>query len=401
MTRPGTLTILRMFLPLLGRVPAGHLWYLFRKMRNEKPHRFAGGVRINTFFPPWPSPAFERFCAAVVARRRVPYSVYLATSAECPFHCAHCSYGGRSRAALPTERLLKLIAEIKALGTCTLGLTGGEPLLRADLEELIAAAGPELATIVFTTGHGLDRRRAETLRQAGTTCVTVGIESADPTAHDTVRGVSGSFAEARAAVAACREVGLYTAISTVGFREKIASGELERLYLLGTEWGVGEFRLLAPVATGGLAGCGAAMLTDAELRALADFHVQHNRHRHGPAVNSFAYLESDALFGCGAGYHHLFIDADGEVCPCDLSPMSFGNVAAEPLAAVWQRMAEFFPRPRCGCLMGQLAGKFPAGAALPLPRGQSEAICPRCATAEPLPEGYRRLLANGSKSQKQ
>jgi MoaA/NifB/PqqE/SkfB family radical SAM enzyme len=390
-----------MFLPLLGCVPAGHLWYLFRKMRNENPHCFAGGVRINTFFPPWPSPAFDRFCANVAARRRVPYSVYLAASAACPFHCPHCSYGGRSRAALPTERLLKLIAEIKALGACTLGLTGGEPLLRPDLEELIAAAGPELATIVFTTGHSLDHRRAASLRQAGTTCVTVGLESADPAAHDAVRGVSGSFAEARAAIAACREVGLYTAISTVGFREKIASGELDRLYALGKDWGVGEFRLLAPVATGSLAGCGAAMLTPDELRALSDFHVLHNRRRTGPAVNSFAYLESDALFGCGAGYHHLFIDADGEVCPCDLSPMSFGNVAQEPLAAIWQRLAEFFPRPRCGCLMGKLAGKFPAGSPLPLPREHSESLCPRCAATEPLPEGYRRLLDDSSKFQKQ
>jgi MoaA/NifB/PqqE/SkfB family radical SAM enzyme len=381
-----------MFLPLVGRVPAGHLWYLLRKMRSEKPHRFGGGVRINTFFPPWPSPAFDRFCAAVAARRRVPYSVYLAASAECPYRCPHCSYGGRPRGALARERLLTLIAQIKAVGACTLGLTGGEPLLRADLDELIAAAGPELATTVFTTGHGLDRRRAEGLRQAGTTCVTVGLESADPAAHDAVRGVSGSFAEARAAVAACREAGLYTAISTVGFREKLASGELQRLYALGADWGVGEFRLLAPVATGSLAGCGAAMLSADELRLLADFHVRHNRRRDGPAVNSFAYLESDALFGCGAGYHHLFIDAAGEVCPCDLSPMSFGNCTEESLADIWRRMAEFFPRPRCGCLMGKLAGKFPAGATLPLPRAQSEALCPRCAAAEPLPEGYRRLL---------
>ena len=385
-------TVLRMFLPLVGRVPAGHLWYLFRKMRSEKLQRLGGQVRINTFFPPWPSPAFDRFCRNVASRRRVPYSVYLAASAECPFRCAHCSYAGRRREALSTDRMLRLVGEIKGLGTCTLGLTGGEPLLRADLEAVIAAAGPEMAVIVFTTGHGLDAARAESLRRAGAGCVTVGLESSDPAAHDAVRGSAGSFAAAREAVAACRRAGLFTAISTVGFREKLASGDLERLYRLGADWGVGEFRLLAPVATGGLAGCGAAMLSSGELQALADFHVEHNRLRGGPSVNSFAYLESSGMFGCGAGYHHLFIDAAGEVCPCDLTPMSFGSVAREPLADIWARMAEFFPRPRCGCLMGTLAGRFPAAASLPLARQQSESLCPRRRPTDPLPEAYRRLL---------
>jgi MoaA/NifB/PqqE/SkfB family radical SAM enzyme len=381
-----------MFAPLVGRVPVAHLWHLARRMRFEKPQRSTGQVRINTFFPPWPSPAFDRFCGHVAARRRVPYSVYLAASAECPFRCAHCSYAGRRRDTLSPERMLSLVGEIKALGACTLGLTGGEPLLAPHLEAILAAAGPEMTTIVFTTGWGLDDRRAASLRQAGAGCVTVGLESPDEQAHDAVRGVAGSFAAAREAVAACRRAGLFTALSTVGFREKLASGDLERLYHLAADWGVGEFRLLAPVATGGLAGCGAAMLSPDELAALARFHTEHNLRRGGPSVNSFAYLESAEMFGCGAGYHHLFIDAAGNVCPCDLTPMSFGDVAAEPLADIWARMGEFFPRPRCGCLMGQLASRIPAGATLPLSREQSESICPRRSSDEPLPEAYRRLL---------
>ncbi|GAH56345.1 unnamed protein product, partial [marine sediment metagenome] len=84
MTIAGWFRVLRMFRPLVGRLPAGHLWYLFRRMRNEKPHRFNGQLRINTFFPPYPSQAFDRFCRAVVERRRVPFSTYLAVTHDCP-----------------------------------------------------------------------------------------------------------------------------------------------------------------------------------------------------------------------------------------------------------------------------------------------------------------------------
>ncbi len=190
--------ILRMFGPMVGKLPAAHLWYLFCRMFNEKPHRFvgasrkAGTVRINTFFPPYPSPAFDRFVQAVIARRRVPFSTYLAVTSDCPFHCGHCSYGRRPARELSRDQVIGLIGQIKALGTCTLGLTGGEPLLRDDLAELVAAAKPEMATIVFTTGYGLDAAKAAALAEAGLDCLTVGIESSDPLAHDAVRGQAGS-----------------------------------------------------------------------------------------------------------------------------------------------------------------------------------------------------------------
>ncbi len=392
MNAPRSLLVARMFARMVGRVPARHLLYLWRRMRFEKPHRFADQVRINTFFPPCPSPAFDRFCAAVIARRRVPYSTYVAVTGDCPYRCPHCSYAGRSGPDRSTAALQDLIRQIKGLGTCTLGLTGGEPLLRKDVEELVAAAAPEMATILFTTGHGLDAARAHRLADAGLTCATIGIEHADAARHDAVRGGAGSFAEAERAIADCRQAGVYTAISTVATREKIAAGELADMYELACRWGVGELRVLAPVATGAWAGCAEAMLDPAERDALKRFHRTYNRRRRGPAIACFAYLESDELFGCGAGFHHLFIDAAGRVCPCDLTPLSFGDTATEPLADIWQRMDQYFPTPRRGCLMQALAPRLPADAALPLDRPASERLCTACPNRSTLPEGYRRLL---------
>jgi MoaA/NifB/PqqE/SkfB family radical SAM enzyme len=384
----------RMFLRVAGRLPPDHLWYLARRMGDERPYRFGGQTRINSFFPPHPSPAFDRFCEAVVARRRVPYSTYLAVTSRCPCRCAHCSHAGRPEAELDTAGALALIAQIKALGTCTLGLTGGEPLLRADLEALLAAAGPEMATIVFTTGHGLDAARARSLAESKLGCVTIGVEAADAEAHDAVRGCPGSFDEARAAAAACRAAGLHLALSTVGTRERIASGELERIRLLAARWGASELRVLTPVATGGFAGRPEAMLDEAERAELVRFHLQGNRRSDGPAIACAAHLESPELFGCGAGFHHLFVDSAGKVCPCDLTPLSFGDATEEPLAAIWARMERFFPLPRRACLMARLASELKAGEPLPLCRERSEALCPPRPAGEPLPEGFRRLSKN-------
>jgi MoaA/NifB/PqqE/SkfB family radical SAM enzyme len=294
------------------------------------------------------------------------------------------------------EQILRVIEQVKSLGTCTLGLTGGEPLLRDDLEEFVRAAAPEMTSIIFTTGHRLDRSRAASLAVAGVACVTIGLESADPMTHDRVRGSDRSFAEAEAAAVACREAGIYLAVSTMATREKLAGDELEQMYALATRWGAGEFRVLAPVATGGWLGRSETMLSPRERLVLVDFHRRHNRRDHGPAVASFAHLESDALFGCGAGFHHLFIDAAGHVCPCDLTPLSFGNANEESLIDIWHRMASYFPRPRRGCLMDQIAGGLNAASqTLPLPPSDSEAVCSACRPTGRLPGGYSRLMKPG------
>jgi MoaA/NifB/PqqE/SkfB family radical SAM enzyme len=415
MSLRSTMAVMRMFARMTGRVPASHLWYLLRRMRFEKPHRFAGQTRINTFFPPYPSLAFDRFCEGVVQRKRVPYSVYVAVTGACPYHCEHCSYRGRPIDAPTRDDLLDWVRQIKSLGTATLGLTGGEPLLRDDLEDVIAAAGPEMATVLFTTGLGLDAARAQRLVRAGLTCVTIGIELANAARHDAVRGSAGSFAQAEAAARACREAGLYLAISTVATREKMgrpregipaeaveeaidveempaeATSDLQAMYDLGARWGAGEFRILAPVATGAWRGCGAVMLSPDERAQLARFHLDHNRRPDGPAVACFAYLESDELFGCGAGFHHLFIDATGNACPCDLTPLGFGNLREQPLASIWEQMNEYFPRPRRGCLMGEIGCHVSDTFSLPLSPRESRELCSRVTKGGVLPEGYRRL----------
>lgn len=368
------------------------IWELMSGLRDDRPHRFGDQIRLNSFFPPYPSVAFHRFCEMVLSRRRIPLSTYFAVTSRCPFSCGHCSYGQRPIQEMDLAEARDVVSQIKALGTCTLGFTGGEPLLRPDLEDLISAAGPEMATVVFTTGWGLDEDRARRLARAEVTCVTVGVEAPQAERHDAIRGLDGSFLHARRAVQACRQAGVYPAISTMGTRQRLESGELEDLYALGEQWGALEMRIIAPVATGSMAGETSAMLSEAELQHIRDFHIRMNRRGEGPTVVAFPYIESGQLFGCGAGYHHLFIDAEGNVCPCDLTPLSFGSLRKETLASIWQRMEAHFALPRQRCLMNRCAQSVPSDAALPLAPEISEQIVPQRNPSEPLPGMYQQVF---------
>jgi protein-L-isoaspartate O-methyltransferase len=95
-----------------------------------------------------------------------------------------------------------------------------------------------------------------------------------------------------------------------------------------------------------------------------------------PILSAFSYLESAEAFGCGAGLTHLYIDGSGEVCPCNLVPLSFGNLTQEPFGQILDRMGHHFCRPRTGCV-GRLLTRHLATASMPARPDTSEAICQR------------------------
>ncbi len=389
------ITLFPVFLKCFNKLPASHLWYLAKQLKNENPHRHNGKFYINTFFPPYPSKAFDRFLDIVIQRKRVPFSTYFAVTDKCPFKCPHCSYGKHRKGELNTMEALEVIKQIKTLGTTTVGFTGGEPLAREDIIELIRSVGDDTSTILFTTGYRLNQDLARQLKSVGLGCIMIGIESTNPAEHDKIRGVQNSFDEAIRAINLSLKAGLYTAISTVGTRQKIITGQIEHLAELAAEYGVHEFRILEPIPTGSLWDQQSEVLTQQESQKLADFHKQWNRKKRGPAISGFSYLESDEMFGCGAGFHHLFIDAVGNVCPCDLTPLSFGNVLEKPLELIWQRMGQFFNLPRCGCFMKELCNniQYPENQyELPLAMDESIVLCKAIKHKTELPMVYKKLF---------
>ncbi len=375
-------------------LPLRHVWYLTRQLRFEQLHIHNDRIYVNTFLPPIPSPAFDRLLNAVIHKQRVPFSTYFAITDECPFKCSHCSYGRRASGEMTTPQALDVIEQIKGLGTTTLGFSGGEPLLRQDLPELIQAVGPDTETILFTTGHTLDAPRATQLKCAGLNSLMIGLESDIASTHDAVRGVPGSFDEGIEAIRLSLDAGLYTAISTVATHDKIENHTIEKMADLASDMKVHEFRILEPVPTGRALGQTSAVLTPQEQQILTTFHKKWNQAKKGPAIASFSHLESDAMFGCGAGYHHLYIDACGEVCPCDLTPLSFGNVLNTPLATIWQQMGEVFTQPRCSCFAAKaccdLAKQSQTGS-LPLPVDKTTELCQSHPCEGRLPRVYDNL----------
>ncbi len=137
---------------------------------------------------------------------------------KCNFRCPYCMpksrFGPGHRflprsEALDAKEIVRLAAIFQSLGVTKIRLTGGEPLLRTDLAEIvegIAALG--IPDIALTTNGALLRRWAVRLRDAGLHRVTVSLDSLDPTVFSSMSDSRIEVGEVLDGIAAARDVGL-------------------------------------------------------------------------------------------------------------------------------------------------------------------------------------------------
>lgn len=184
--------------------------------------------------------------------KSIPISAYIAVTNRCRYRCWHCSRDHRECAELDTAAMLRLVADLQDMGLSMVGFTGGEPLLRDDLEEIVASVDDRSSTVLFTSGDGLTAERAQRLKEAGLFGVAVSLDHHSEEVHDRRRGVGGAFQTALTAIRDCRALGFYTMIRLVATRDVIEGDAIDRYLELAGSLGVHEIRLLEPMPTGRL-----------------------------------------------------------------------------------------------------------------------------------------------------
>jgi radical SAM protein with 4Fe4S-binding SPASM domain len=299
----------------------------------------------------------------------VPHVVAWNLTRRCNLECAHCyiSAGPAETAEheLTTAECLRIAESILAVNPAPLFiLSGGEPLLRDDLETLAGFASSRGATVVVgTNGTMLTDDRIRRLADAGVTGVAVSIDSLDERRHDNFRHGRGSFAATSAAIDRLREHRLDFILQTAVTRG--SRGDLARLAAWAAERGAVSFNAYFLVATG--RGAALADLSPDEYEsALAELVALHRRYLGRMMVRAkcaphfmrlLHQLAPDSpILGyetrCPCGTQYCRITPDGKLTPCPYIPTPAGDLREQSFADVW-RDAPLFDALRAGNLGGR------------------------------------------------
>src|SRR5262249_51651438 len=151
--------------------------------RSRRSLRFSGSATNATFWPMSLNTCRGWSTGSWSMTVNRPTTLLAELTHRCPLHCPYCSNPLQlvpAEAELATEDWTRVFTEARELGVLQLGLSGGEPLARRDLDTLAAHAHRlGLYTTLVTSGVGLTRARAEALREAGLEHIQISLQDAD------------------------------------------------------------------------------------------------------------------------------------------------------------------------------------------------------------------------------
>ncbi len=281
----------------------------------------------------------------------LPTTLLCELTYRCPLHCPYCSNPlqmTRAEQELSTEDWKRVFTQARDLGVLQLGLSGGEPLVRKDLEELVAHAREVgLYSTLVTSALGLTAKRAEALKAAGIDHVQISFQDTDAANADKIAGIRLGRQKQEAA-ALVKSLGLAFSVNVVLHR-----GNLDRLgEIIDYAAGLGADRVeLANTQYYGWALKNRAMLMPTReqverSRPVAEAAIARHRGRMQVIYVLPDYYEQypKPCYG-GWGNVYVLVTPDGKALPChgatQITDLELVNVREHDLAWIWRESPIF------------------------------------------------------------
>ena len=131
---------------------------------------------------------------------------------KCRFNCRHCRAGGgraQTKKDLSTQQCKRILKAVEDYNKAVVIFTGGEPMERADIYDLVAyARGLGLRSVMASCGYSLSEQSLERLRASGLLAMSFSLDGASRESNDAFRESEGAFDAVVEAAQLCRQVGL-------------------------------------------------------------------------------------------------------------------------------------------------------------------------------------------------
>ena len=287
-----------------------------------------------------------------------PFLVVWDVTYRCNLRCKHCyaNAGKPLEDELNTEEAKKVIDILGNAGVVALAFSGGEPLMRKDLFELIDRAKDyDMQVSIATNGTLLTKENAKKLKEHNVEFIQISLDGTKET-HEKFRGITGIYEKTIEGIKNVVNEGICCAIATTA--TKLNYKDVPKVMDLAEELGVNYFMLYnyIPVGIGDFEidlspeereellnmlwdklnsetgkKCKTAFLSTAPYYSRTA--LEHNRHylaTHFANVdldeNEHLKMLADFIGGCGCGRFYLSLKANGDIQPCVFFPLKLGNV---------------------------------------------------------------------------
>ncbi|UYG03316.1 pyrroloquinoline quinone biosynthesis protein PqqE [Halomonas sp. LR3S48] len=286
--------------------------------------------------------------AAVHGATGAPLWLLAELTYRCPLQCAYCSNPldfAAVKEELTTDEWIEVLTQARAMGAVQMGFSGGEPLVRQDLETLVAEARRlGFYTNLITSGLGLDEARIAALHEAGLDHIQISLQASDPEVAAAVAGSPKAHAKKLAMARAVKAAGYPMVLNVVLHRHNI--DRLDDIIALCDELGADAVELANCQMYGWAQLNREGLLPSREQLEVAEATTARWRERLAAQGRDMRLLfvvpdyYAERPKACMGGWGAIFMTVapDGAVLPCHsarMLPMTFPNVRERPLREIW------------------------------------------------------------------
>lgn len=282
---------------------------------------------------------------------------------RCNLACSHCRMDtDKTYKELSTDQAKYLINSIKEFADPIFVISGGEPLMRADIFEIVDyATHNDLKVALATNGTLIDQTIVNKIKESGISRVSISIDGVDAKTHDAFRRSEGAFDKAMNGIDLLVKAGISCQINATLTKQN--THQLEDMIKLAIDKKTDAIHLFLVVPVG----CG-KYLDEAEKLSTKEYeealgivyqlNQQYKKHifikvtcapqyyrilkQKDPQIfDNKAHSMHNISKGCLAGTGVCFVSSEGEVYPCGYLPVSAGNIIATPLKDIWSTSETF------------------------------------------------------------
>ena len=284
---------------------------------------------------------------------------------SCNLACKHCRAEAHPEpypGELSTEEAKALIDTFPQVGKPIIIFTGGDPMMRAGVYDLVACTHAKGLVGAFSpNGTLITPENARRLKEAGVDRCSISIDGADAASHDAFRGVPGAFDASMRGIGYLKEAGLPFQINTTVTRNNLHS--FKKIFELCERIGAAAWHIFLLVPMGRAAGLADQVITAEEyedvLHWLYDFRkttsmhlkatcaphyyriMRQRAHEEGVSVSPATFGMDALTRGCLGGTGFCFISHTGQVQPCGYLELNCGNIRETPFPEIWRNSAYF------------------------------------------------------------
>ncbi|MBI4706746.1 MAG: radical SAM protein [Candidatus Omnitrophica bacterium] len=328
------------------------LLYFFSKLQENKFVKIGKYTRTDLYVSGFPSTAFYTACKKLMTfDEKLPaITVLISVTSACRFNCEYCYQKKDIGKDIAIEKIVDVVNRLQDMGIAFFNIEGGEPFLAFDrLKKVCEVIDKRSEVWVNSTGDGMTIERLRELKGLNLTAIMFSMHSPYPEELNRFMKSEKAWETMAKGIELCHQADIPIAINSCLPKEAFYNGDFERIMEQAKEFNASIIQLIKPKSAGGWIEKELEKLTQQDvlrIKEVVNKYNTHSKYKDYPSISAQMIEEDKERFGCTAGgTDRFYINAKGDVQPCEFLNISFGNIDVEDFNIIYKRMRECFKTP--------------------------------------------------------